>query len=333
MFQWGFNINGNNNTVNNVNTCVNNSCNNWYYITNQGSTVPANEFRQLAITKSVRSQNGSFTNSVTVNGNDTVEFQIVVTNSGNQVVNNVRVTDYLPTGLSYVSGNDYQNYYVGSLMAGQSRTLTFQARVNGSVSNGIQNIARVSGDSVSEVQDDAWVFTTNVAGGNVNLTYSKKAWNDTKNIDAQSTPAAREDYITYTLTVTNSGNTPANSFVITDDLSQVLPYADIVDNGGGQISGNVITYPAVTIPSGSTVTKSFKVRVKYYLAQNLSYVMTNTYGNTVTVRVNTPQVLGAYVAPKTGADATTAGIFAAALTGLFAAFKKRETLLGLLLGQ
>jgi hypothetical protein len=107
----------------------------------------------------------------------------------------------------------------------------------------------------------------------------------------------------------------------------------MVDNGGGQISGNVITYPAVTIPAGSTVTKSFKVRVKYYLAQNLSYVMTNTYGNTVTVRINTPQVLGAYVAPKTGSDATTAGLFAMTLTGLFAAFKKRETLLGLLLGQ
>jgi uncharacterized repeat protein (TIGR01451 family) len=106
------------------------------------------------------------------------------------------------------------------------------------------------------VQDDAWVFISGVQGGNVSLNYSKKAWNDSKGADATSVNASKEDYITYTLTVTNNGNTPANSFVITDDLSGVLPYADMSDNGGGTVSGNVITYPALTIPAGGSVSKS-----------------------------------------------------------------------------
>jgi uncharacterized repeat protein (TIGR01451 family) len=181
-------------------------------------------------------------------------------------------------------------------------------------------------DDVSQVQDDAWVFVQgSVQGGNVNLTYSKRAWNDTKNQDAQSVYASREDYITYTLTVTNNGNQPATSFVVTDDLSQVMPYVDMIDNGGGSLSGNVVTYPGITVPAGGSVSRRFKVRVKYHLATNLSYVMTNTYGNTVTVRINQPQVQGSFTAPKTGAD-SLAMAFGAVSTGLYAAFKRRELL-------
>jgi len=35
-------------------------------------------------------------------------------------------------------------------------------------------------------------------------------------------------------------------------LSQVLPYADISDNGGGTLSGNVINYPPITVPVGGS---------------------------------------------------------------------------------
>ena len=58
------------------------------------------------------------------------------------------------------------------------------------------------------MQASAWVFVNgngNVLGGNVNLTYSKSAFNNTKNQDATAVIASREDYITYTLTVQNSG--------------------------------------------------------------------------------------------------------------------------------
>ncbi|MCX6797066.1 MAG: hypothetical protein NTX98_01130 [Candidatus Doudnabacteria bacterium] len=339
------NINGNNNTVTTTNqNCVNNSCNNTnlVYINQAGGTVPGNEFRQLAITKLVRNVNGgAFQDSISANSGDTVEFEIVVRNSGNQVINNVQVSDSLNSGLNLVSGTvrvdgnysgDYlNNINLGSIMSGQQKRVVFQARVNVSGSQSIQNTARASGDSASQVQDDAWVFVQggSVQGGSVNLVYSKRANNDTKNADATSVIASREDYIIYTLTVTNTGNSPATSFVVTDDLSQVLPYADIVDNGGGVLSGNVISYSGITVPAGGSVSKSFRVRVKYYLTANLSYTMTNTYGNTITVRINTPQVLGAFVAPKTGAD-TLSLTFGGILTLAFAGFRKRKYLLNLI---
>ncbi len=337
-----------NNTSNN---CVNNSCNTtttttntynntYYYYSNQTTPVPSAEFRQLGIRKLVRNINGgTFQESITANNGDIVEYEVVVTNIGNQVVNNVKLTDSSNNGglswtnSTYVDGSQAtwngNALYLGSLFTGQQKRVVYQARVNGASGASIQNIAVASGDNTNSVQDSAWVFISGVAGSNVNLTYSKRAFNDTKNVDATTIPANREEYITYTLTVFNNGNAPANNFVISDDLSQVLPYADLADNGGGTISGNVISFPGITVPQGGSVQRSFKVRIKYHLAENLNYVMTNTYGNTVTININTPQVKGAFIAPRTGAD-TMALAFGGLLTSAFALIKKRKYLMTLI---
>ncbi len=341
-----YSCNTTNNTTNTTNNTTNNTNNNYsyVYINSTGNTVPANQYSQLGVAKSVRLANsGAFQNSVTVNNNDTVEFEIVVTNTGNQNINNVRLTDNLTNGLNIVSGtvrvdgsyvsdsNLYSGMYLGNLSAGAQKRVNFQARVYNNNNSSIQNIAVASGDNASSVQDDAWVFVNigSVQGSNVSLTYSKKAFNETKNQDATAVNASKENYIVYTLTATNNGNTPANNFVITDDLSQVLPYADISDNGGGTVSGNVISFPGLTVPAYGAVSRSFKVRVKFSLADNLSYVMTNTYGNSISVRINTPQVLGAFVAPKTGAE-TGAFAFAGLLTAATALVRSRKQLLKLI---
>ena len=354
------NVNGNNNTVTQTNNnCVNNSCNNTFsynypatptypnypnyvYINSTGYTVPANQFSQLSLTKQVSSNSGSWQNSVSVSSGQVVQFLITVTNSGNASANNVRLTDQLPSGLTLVSGSVSVNgsmvsdsnltngMYVGNLSVGQSQRVQFSATVNSNGSGSIQNNASATSDNAGSASASAWVFTSGVLGGSVSLNYQKRAFNDTKNVDATSVVAAREDYITYTLTATNNGNTPASNFIITDDLSQVLPYADVSDNGGGSVSGNTITFPGITVPAGGSVTRNFRVRVKYSLSDTQTYVMTNTYGNSVVIRINSAKVLGAFVAPKTGAD-TNAFVFSGLLCAAFAVFKKRQVIMGLVL--
>ena len=55
------------------------------------------------------------------------------------------------------------------------------------------------------------VYTSSpqVAGANIGLNSSKSAFNNTKNIDATTVPTEKENYITYKLVTTNTGN--ANS--------------------------------------------------------------------------------------------------------------------------
>ncbi|HYV33262.1 MAG TPA: LPXTG cell wall anchor domain-containing protein, partial [Candidatus Limnocylindria bacterium] len=92
------------------------------------------------------------------------------------------------------------------------------------------------------------------------------------------------------------------------------------------LNGNVLSFPGITVPAGGSVSRSFQVRIKASLSATLSYVMTNTYGNTVTVKINTPQVLGAFTAPKTGAD-TMGFVFSGVLTAAAALVAKRKSLL------
>lgn len=297
---------------------------------------------QLSITKLVKNDTYApanyFQKSVSAHTNDRVTFQITVTNLGGYTANNVYVNDLLPAGLSYIPGtarlDNYANadqvinsrFSIGAVGPGQSRTIVFDATVTAGGVQTLTNTAQGAADNFPSFQDTASVFVTSgaVLGANVNMNYSKSAFNSTQNINATSAPANPEDYITYTLTAANTGNSTASGFVISDDLSNVLPYADMVDMGGGYMNGSVILWPAQDIPAGASVSKYFKVRVKYQLpAGNIS--MINSYGNTVTIKLNNGHVLGAsLVAPKTGASEDAAAVtFAASMTAAYAVWRRR----------
>lgn len=336
-------------------TTVNNNSNFQNVITNTaratGSNVPDVSATasvnlnggSLSISKLVRNVtagNNSFQNSVNAATGDRVAFEITVLNLNNQTINNVRLSDTLPFGLtldtntvfldnarqSVANNTNTLDLFLGSLFGNTQRRLVFEATVNntGSTnSTSLQNIARVSGDNANQTQDDAFV----ILGTTTNLLFSKRAFNDTRNVDAVTVPAQREDFITYTLTATNNTGSTVNNFVITDDLSGVLPYADIVDNGGGTVNGNTITFPAVTIAPGASVSKNFRVRVKFALASSQSFTMTNSYGNLVTIAIAGETRL---VAPPTGSSAASAMTFSGLLTAGFIAFRKRRELMSLI---
>lgn len=306
-------------------------------------------FNQLNISKQVRNLTytnngqGNFQKGVNAFTNDRVAYQIVVTNSGTQTLNNVYVTEDLPSGLGFSNGTlrvDNQNYgsdssslshiNLGTMSVGQQRTVYFEAVVTAGNGTTVRNTATAYADSTSSVQDFANVFVNQQSTGTVNLALSKRAVNDRLNVDAQTVNAEREDFITYFLTTTNNGTVAAQNFVVSDDLSNVLTYADLVrqPNDNYNINGNVISWPAETINPGSTSVHSFRVRVKASLATNGSFQMVNTYGNTVTVRIGNGQVLGAiFVAPRTGANAVATGFAFAGLLTVAIAFAKKKGLI------
>lgn len=294
----------------------------------------------LALTKLVRdvTQGTAFLKNVSnVRGGDVLEYQIRVRNTGSSSVSGFQVRDAISQS-GYIQ--DFRNLTVsrgfsgdmygtgmtvfGFLNPGEEFTIGYLYTATAAIANGtnVCNTITLTAISASSVTGTACVSGAgSVAGASVQL--AKSAWNDTKNVNAVIQVASREDYITYTLTTRNTGAADLVNYTVTDDLSGILPLADITDFGGGILSGQTITYPAITIPANGVVTKNFRVRVKYSLATNISYQMINTYGNTVTVLINTPQ---RYTPPKTGGNTNAlAGIgFAGLLTTGFLFLRKRH---------
>jgi uncharacterized repeat protein (TIGR01451 family) len=320
-------------TGNNVSQVQDSAC-----VTVTVTPPPSPSNPKIAIKKYVKnnSTNTAYNDSsVDARTGERVNFKITVSNPGDATLNNVVVTDVIPSGLQFadsvsgdgtgsINGSTFSADF-GSIAAGQSKTIEFAAQVLATGPANVCNIAKATGTGVSQVQDDACVNVyTTPKPGEANTVLSKRAFNDTKNVDATTTDAARGDYITYTLVTTNNGGADKTNYVISDDLSQVLPLADMVSTNGGTVSGNTITYPAMTIKAGETVTKTFKVRIKQTLSAELSYQLKNTYGNTIVINVPGKIV---YEAPKTGAAGTSAVAFAGLVTAGFVIARKRGSIL------
>ncbi|GAC1387713.1 MAG: hypothetical protein NVS1B7_2950 [Candidatus Saccharimonadales bacterium] len=171
------------------------------------------------------------------------------------------------------------------------------------------------------------------------LTFAKTASNLTQHIiNADGTTAQPSDKIVYTLKIINKGTTTLKGFIIQDNLSDVLDYASITDLHGGKIdtSGN-INWPATDIAAGQTVERLIDIKVKDQIPQtpastsdpgHFDLVMTNTYGNTINIKVPAGPVKAAAVAatvlPNTGPG--TSIIMAAGLTMVVAYFFARTRL-------
>jgi uncharacterized repeat protein (TIGR01451 family) len=161
--------------------------------------------------------------------------------------------------------------------------------------------------------------------------------------NANNTTALPGDRLEYHLTVKNTGKV-TGTYIMQDNLSDVLEYADIIDAGGGTLATassttpvekvGIISWPAVEIKPGQTIEKIVNVQVKSTIpatAQSpgnlASYDcrMTNNFaGNSTTVSVDCPppKVVEAVVSelPHTGASENVifAGIILAVVVYFYA---------------
>lgn len=127
------------------------------------------------------------------------------------------------------------------------------------------------------------------------LVKSKTVTNNSQKIEnADGTMAKGGDSITYTLSVKNNGKIKIEDFVVEENVSDILDYADITDFNGAKLEGNVLKWLATDLSVDETVRRRFTVKIKDPIPQTpisssdpgrFDLVMNNVYGNQVTIKL------------------------------------------------
>ena len=174
------------------------------------------------------------------------------------------------------------------------------------------------------------------------LINTKTATNLTQgNVKADTVTAKSGDKISYTITVENRGLV-SGAVTMQEDLSDVLEYATIVDQGGGDFNAQtkLLTWPRTTLAAGQKQSRTIAVQMMSTIPRTntgtgipTSYdcKIMNTFGNTVNVNVECPtekviveQVVGEL--PHTGPRENM--IFAVVLLSVVTYFYARSRQLG-----
>ena len=249
-----------------------------------------------------------YVESVEANMTDKLNFKIDVKNSGNVELASVKAYDQLPTALGAIDGTGLLTLHgevttpfalsdllgangvnIGTLQPNDTATLTFGAKPLGQVviMQTVNNKA-IAASGAMQREDFASVV---LKPGNYQIVRSKSAWNVTQNKNAESVLAQAGDVIEYTLTTKNTGDIDT-SYIVRDDLDDVMDYASLTDGNGGVLNdNNVIVYPTLNIAAGGEVVKTFKVTVKNPLpsdtanGKHFDLKMENNYGNDVVINI------------------------------------------------
>ena len=161
---------------------------------------------------------------------DTATWTVVVTNNGTAKANDVVVRDVIPSGFEETTPISID---VGDLERGQSRTVKFKAVAN-EVGN-FENVAVATYEgSDEEVSSNAPIRIVK------------------SEVDIQKEGPA-EEYVytaqTYTVTVTNIGDTTLKQLVVTDGLP---PAFKVVNAGTGQVAANTIKWNIPALDPGQS---------------------------------------------------------------------------------
>ncbi|MEG0297792.1 MAG: isopeptide-forming domain-containing fimbrial protein [Clostridium sp.] len=258
---------------------------------------------------------GNFVKTVdktSANIGDILTYTIVTKNTGNVAANNVIITDVIPAGTTYVPGSVTSTVlFTGNpttsinltapIPAGQSVTTTFKVKVGNAIptTNPIPNTASIAYSYTADPNNPDGV-KINGFSNTVNTTVSNATLVTKKTVD--KTIAYVGDVLTYNISVTNTGNVPANNVIITDLLPNGTVYSDSltvsVPYTGTPATSITLTNP---IAAGQTVSISFKVTVT-------AIPNPNPINNTATVNYSftvNPQQPDGVTATSTSNIATT----------------------------
>jgi uncharacterized repeat protein (TIGR01451 family) len=170
---------------------------------------------------------------------ETIEYTVVVRNTGDGTANNVRLTDELPAGLSLSDGRTSVSADIGTLAAGEAKRVRYSATA--SAVGSYTNTATATADGGLSAQTSC---TTVVSKPELTLS---KSGPDVRYLGQN---------FDYTLTVSNTGNAPARDVVVTDNLPSNASFVSASDGGSG---GSSVNWNLGTIEAGGNRTVTVTV--------------------------------------------------------------------------
>jgi uncharacterized repeat protein (TIGR01451 family) len=226
-------------------------------------------------------------NAVGVDTNTAFTYSVVVANTGNVALSNVKVWDVLPAGVSYVDNtlkldgvtvaNDSPFFTttgvnIPSIAVGASKKFTFSAKIV--TRNDLEKIqkcgllwsyhkntakANPSGSALGEKQDPAVIKCNFISDPAV--TIEKKV-----NNQERDEVAVGEDF-TYSLVVTNTGNVTLTDAVVTDTAPAGVTF---LSTDKGSIARNVLSYTIPSLAPGASTTINIRAEATAYRAGDIT---------------------------------------------------------------
>jgi len=93
--------------------------------------------------------------------------------------------------------------------------------------------------------------------------------------ESADVPVGPSSELMYTITVKNEGNSDAVDVVVTDPVPANTSFASASD--GGALVGNVVTWPAVNIAAGSSITRTLTVSIADALKNKVKSIVNDGY--------------------------------------------------------
>ncbi|MFH1670951.1 MAG: hypothetical protein ABIA92_05210, partial [Patescibacteria group bacterium] len=194
-------------------------------------------------------------NKTTVHAGDTSIYTITVTNTSAVNAMNVTATDSLPMNTSFLTASNSGIHSNGivtwsglSISAGANKTLTLTVRVNNSTADGtvLTNYAFV--------QDQQATDTTTVQGGGTGTGTQL-----TLTLDDSVDPVEPCQTYNYNVRITNlSSQTAATNIEAVLSLDNDTTFVSA--GNGGTHSNGIVRWTGMTVPAGSTLTRTATVK-------------------------------------------------------------------------
>jgi len=210
------------------------------------------------------------TTSTTAPAGSTITYTLTLSNAGPDPAANVVVTDVLPASLLFVSINAPAGFSCTTPAAGANGTITCNAATlaNGATATFTLSVRVASGSTSGSVMNSASVSsaTSDPNGGNssgsagaVVLAPASADLSVTKTTGATSVTPGQ--VITYSITVSNAGPSPATNVVVTDTLPPGLQYVLATPSQGSCNGTTTVTCNMGTLNSGASATVALQVQV------------------------------------------------------------------------